>query len=163
MTSDQDLIKKQEIILTNDNGWSITDDSPCRVLNFIPMGAVKDGKVLSINRRMPYAAIELECIKLPQKAKGYICHKLDFKHLWLAFKERGVKENEEVIIFYTKKHYKNILYKILSFSMPRLWVMICRKGAYELITDSNYKPELRGEARFIAESPVAEWKPDVME
>ena len=44
--------------------------------------------------------------------------------------------------------------------MPKLTVMICSKGAYEIMTDSNYKPELTGEARFNAERPIVEWKPE---
>ena len=47
--------------------------------------------------------------------------------------------------------------------MPKLWVMICPKGTYELIVDSNYKPELSGEARWDAMKPITQWKPEVME
>ena len=47
--------------------------------------------------------------------------------------------------------------------MPRLWVMICPKGAFELMADQKSRPELQGEARFLAERPIAEWKPEVME
>jgi len=41
--------------------------------------------------------------------------------------------------------------------------MICPKGAFELMADQKSRPELQGEARFLAERPIAEWKPEVME
>lgn len=47
--------------------------------------------------------------------------------------------------------------------MPRMWVMLCRENAYELWTDQSYEPELQGLERYLAQKPIAEWKPDVME
>ncbi|MBU0534045.1 MAG: hypothetical protein KJ887_04535 [Candidatus Omnitrophica bacterium] len=52
---------------------------------------------------------------------------------------------------------------IFSPFLPRLWVMVCPKGAFELMVDQNYKPELSGEARWKAQKPIIEWKPEVME
>jgi hypothetical protein len=37
--------------------------------------------------------------------------------------------------------------------------MVCSKGAFELETDPNFKPELRGEARWNVARPIAVWKP----
>src|SRR3989338_1482686 len=62
----------------------------------------------------------------------------------------------------SKKHLKSYA-KLFSAFMPRLWVMICPKGAFELMADQKSRPELQGEARFLAERPIAEWKPEVME
>jgi len=155
--------EKSHITLLKNSDWRVIDGEVCRVIDFIPMASIKDGKVLAINRTTPYAAVDLECRKFSgQKVTGFICHKLDFIHLWKAFKERGVKIDEEVIIGWNTKHYQNRLYKFLSFMMPKLWVMICPKGAFELMTDSNWKPELSGEARWNATKPIAEWKPEVM-
>jgi hypothetical protein len=53
--------------------------------------------------------------------------------------------------------------KLYSAFMPRLWVMVCPKGAFELMVDSNYRPELTGEARWSAMKPIIQWKPEVME
>jgi hypothetical protein len=47
--------------------------------------------------------------------------------------------------------------------MPKLWVMVCPKGAYELMENSNYKPELSGLERWNAMKPIIQWKPKVME
>ena len=87
---------------------------------------------------------------------------MDFMHLWLAFKERGVKRDEEVLIFWRKKHYKK-LYKIFSAFLSRLWIMICPKGAFELLVDPSYKPELTVEAKWNVMKPIIDWKPEVME
>lgn len=148
--------------LRKDNEWSVIDGVRCRVIDFNPSALIKDGKVLATDKTIPYASITLECKKFPNNVTGYITHKMDFKHLWAAFRERTIKQDEEVIIFWSKKHYKRFA-KIFSAFMPRLWVMICPKGAFELETDQNYKPELRGEARWNAVKPIIEWKPEVME
>ncbi len=132
------------------------------VIEFIPLASIENGKVIIANKTEPYASVIFECKKLSQQTKGFICHKMDFQHLWAAFKERGIRESEEVIIFYSKKHLKSFA-KLFSAFMPRLWVMVCQKGAFELMTSPENRPELQGEARFLAERPIAEWKPEVME
>lgn len=148
--------------MRNDNEWSKIEGEACRVVNFTPLATVKNGKVITQNKTEPYASVIFKCKKLSEETKGYICHKTDFQNLWSAFRERGVHENEEVIIFYIKKHLKSFA-KFFSAFMPRFCIMICPEGAYELMTDPNNRPELQGEARFLAERPIIEWKPEVME
>lgn len=150
-----------ETALRKDKEWSIIDGEPCRVIDFIPTAKVENGQVIASNKTEPYASIVFECKKLPQQTKGLITHKMDFLHLWAAFKERGIEQNEEVIIFWSKKHLKSYT-RLLSVFMPKLWVMICPKGAFELMTDSNFKPEVSGETRWNAQRPIFEWKPEVM-
>jgi len=41
--------------------------------------------------------------------------------------------------------------------------MVCHKGAFELITNPDLRPDLTGEARAKAELPIIDWKPKVME
>jgi hypothetical protein len=91
---------------------------------------------------------------------GYITHKIDFGNLWAAFKERTVREDEEVLIFWTRRNYKRFV-KLFSAGMPKLIVVICHKGAFDLF-DPSYMPELTGDARAKAMAPIAHWKPDVM-
>ena len=155
---------ESKIVLIKDSEWSVIDGEPCRVIDFGPFGSLIDidGKVLSIDKTTPYAGVTMECKKLGENIRGYITHKMDFQHLWAAFKERTVAEDEEVIIFWTKKHYQRSA-RLFSALMPKLRVMVCSKGAFELIVDSNYNPELTGEARWNAMKPIIEWKPDVME
>jgi hypothetical protein len=147
--------------LFKDTDWNLVDTEPCRVIEFIPSAQVKDGKVLITAKMQPYASIVLECKKITETVEGSIIHKLDFLHLWLAFKERGIKQDEEVIIFWSKKHYKWWA-KIFSAFMPRLWVGIYPKGAFELIADPSSKPNLTGEARARATLPIINWKPEAM-
>lgn len=159
---DEDVDQQMQVTLIKDNEWSEIDGEPCRVINFVPLATVKNGKVVALNKTTPYASVTIECKKLRGKITGFICHKMDFMHLWLAFKERGITQDEEVLIFWSKKNYRNIVYKIFSAFMPRLWVMVCPKGAFELKVDPGYRPELTGEARFSATRPIVDWKPRVM-
>jgi len=147
--------------LLKDSQWSAIDEELCRAVDFVPIASVKEGKILAIGKT-PYASVVLECEKRPTKIKGFITHKLDFIHLWTAFKERTITQDEEVLIIWTRKEYKNIIYKIFSTFMPKLWVMVCPKEAFELATNPDYKHELKGEARWKARDPIIDWKPEVM-
>jgi len=153
------------IVLWKDSEWSRIDGEPCRVTDFGTLGSFVDvdGKVHAMDKTTPYAVVTMECKKFGKNVTGYITHKEDFKHLWAAFKDRKVKENEEVIFIWTREYYKYKLTKFLRPFMPKLWVMVCPKGAYELMIDSNYKPELSGEARWNAMKPILQWKPEVMQ
>ena len=156
---------ESEIVLWKDSEWSQIDREFCRVTDFGTLGSFVDanGKVHAGSRTMPYASLTLECEKLGKNITGYITHKIDFWHLWAAFKDRKVKENEEVIVIWTKEQYRWKLTKFLTPFMPKLWVMDFPKGAYELMVDSKYRPELWGEARWNAMKPIIQWKPEVME
>ena len=156
---------ESKIVLWKDSEWSAIDGEPCRVSHFDPLGSFVEinGKVHAMDKTTPYASVTMECKKLGKNIGGFITHKEDFKHLWAAFKDRKVKESEEVIIIWTKKHYRYRLTKFLTPFMPKLWVMVCPKGAYELMVDSNYRPELSGKARWDAMKPIIQWKPEVME
>ena len=151
--------------LARDGDWGIVDGRLCKVSHFSPSAMVKDGKVASAGWRTPYASVVIECvdgkIKLPQNTLGTVTHRLDFRHLWAAFVERGIENDEVVVIVWTKK-YTRLVSRILSPFMPRMTVMIFKDRAYNLLIDSNLEPNLRGEARFLAELPSAEWRPDKM-
>lgn len=158
---DDNTKEKAETTLFKDREWSLVDGEICRVLNFIPVAEIKNGKVSSLSSTTPYASIHFECRKLPQIATGYITHKTDFTHLWKVFKERTVRQDQEVLFFWSKKHYRSYA-KLFSVFLPRMRVMVCRKGAYQL-HDPSFNPELNGEARFKAMAPIVDWKPEVME
>lgn len=53
---------------------------------------------------LPYAAIDIEAPPLSEPTIGYISHKLDFLHLWQAFNDRGVADDEEVIVIWNKSN-----------------------------------------------------------
>jgi hypothetical protein len=153
---------RPSVELWKDKEWCQIDGEACRVTDFTPLGSVvdKDGKVKAMDMTTPYASIIIECQKLGKNITGYITHKIDFGHLWAAFKERTVSEDEEVIIIWTRKNYKRFI--VASPMMPKLWVMVCPKGAFESMTDNMYNPELTGEAWWNSIKPIVEWKPDVM-
>ena len=156
---------ESEIVLWKDSEWRQIDGEPCRATHFGTLGSIVDvdGKVHTMDKTTPYAVVNIECKKFGKNVTGYITPKEDFKHLWAAFKQRKVKESEEVIVIWTKEHYRHRLTKLLTPFMPKLWVMVCPKWAYELMVDSNYKPELSGVARWNAMKPIVQWKPEVME
>jgi len=180
------MSESKETVLLKDKDWSAIDGEICRVLEFTPLIAiVKDGHVKASSLTTPYASVVIECPIIQGNATGYITHKVDFAMLWAAFKERtqvkgtrvemkydshgvpafvakhGVATNEEVWLVWTNKHY--ILKSgLINKPLPRLIVSVCPKGAYELVTNSNVRPELTGEARFLAECPLVAWTPIVM-
>jgi hypothetical protein len=156
-----DNTKEQpQIAFLKDSEWSRIEGEICRVLDFIPMAKIKNGKISPLSSTTPYASIHFECRKLPQIATGYITHKIDFTHLWIAFKERTIPPDEEVLFFWSKKHYKSYT-KLFSAFLPKMWVMVCPKGAYQL-HNPCFKPELNGEAWWKAIAPIEDWKPKVM-
>ena len=159
-----------KIVLWKDSEWSSIDGELCRVSYFGPLGSFVEvnDKIHAMNKTMPYARVTIECKKFGKNVTGYITHKEDFKHLWMAFKRRKVNDNEEVLVVWTREHYKartwvgKRLFSLFSIFLPKLWVMICPKEAYDLWIDSSYKPELWGEARWNAMKPITQWKPEVM-
>ncbi len=151
--------KEQALILGTDVPWKTIDQAILRVLDYRPYAKVEDNEVKSIPN-FPYAMLEIESSKIQQKATLYVTHKLDFINVQNAFDKK--KDDEEVLVIWTNNNYKSFLHKFASVIMPKLIVWICKKGSFELMTDRNYKPELTGEARYLAEKPLSEWKPEVM-
>lgn len=151
-----------DVVLATDRDWSRVEGRACRVVGFTAFAQVEDGHVTSLSKSFPYGLIHLECDALPRGAKGTIAHRLDFLHLWKAFEERGIGEDEEVIVFWVKSSLKRYA-RFVSKVMPRLVVWVCPKHAFELMTDQSFRPELTGQARFEAQRPLAEWKPPVMD
>jgi hypothetical protein len=66
------------------------------------------------------------------------------------------------LVVWTNDSYKNGMFKLLSKAMPKLVVWVCRKGAYKLISDSDYRPDLKDFERFDAKRPIFEIKPQVL-
>jgi CheY-like chemotaxis protein len=139
-----DLIDRpayKELSLLTDEEWSMIDGEVCRVLEFIPYGCIKEGKIAA-GKTGPYASVILECKTIKGTITGHITHRIDFSHLWKVFEERTVQENEEVISIWTKQHYKIKLLKHFR-NFPKLWVMVRRKGFFEFFTaPDNWQPEL---------------------
>jgi hypothetical protein len=139
----------------------VIDGEACRIKDFTPWARVEHGRVIALSKTVPYGSIVIESDPLPRDATGFITNRTDFLYLWSAFNERGVPEDEEVIVFWTRRHLKTYA-RLMSPFMPRLWVMICPREAFELMSDARFRPELSGTARWEAQRPLAEWKPDVL-
>ena len=132
-----------EIILRKDKEWSLIDSELCLVTNFSPLmgSTVKDGVVISPGVNTPYASVTIKCKKIKEEITGFITHKIDFMNLWHVFKEIGLnEEKEEVLIYWTTKHYNNKIAKIISAfcltllggtPLPKIFVMLFSKGTYE--------------------------------
>jgi len=142
--------------INNDKEWKILDKVICRVIKFDMFSLVKEEKIIETNSYEPYAYLFIECKKFTGQIRVAITHKVDFLNLREAFQE--IKDDEEILIVWNKSDIK-FWAKLLSIFMPKLIVWRCHKDAYELIHDIDYKPELKGEERFLAEAPIREWKP----
>ncbi len=147
-------------ILGKDIPLETIDKEICRVIKFTPHAKLINNKVTADSATSPYAFLTIESKKISGKAELPIFHKDDFKNVYEAFNER--KEGQEVLVIWSSNKYKNIAFKISRSILPKLIVWLCRKDAYQLMTDQTYKPELTGEARFLAERPINEWEPEVM-
>jgi hypothetical protein len=152
-----------ETALIRDSDWELLEGEPCRVLEFTPLAGRMEGTKVKSSTMGAYASIELESPVLAEPTTGFITHKLDFQHLWDAFDVRGVGDDEEVIVFWNKSNLKRAVKLLPRSMMPGLVVWVCPRNAYELMTDETFRPELHGVARYHAEKPIVEWKPDVME
>lgn len=141
--------------------WEDVYHQPCRVSHFnpLPPARVEGGQVVSKSGGLPYAIVTLECPKRPPDLRGVIAHKVDFRNLWEAFAERGNRTDREVIIFWVKKP-RNLFARMIGPFLPGLHVMLCKVGAYDLMTNPDCCPELAGLARYQAEAALVEWKPD---
>jgi len=163
--------------LLRDSDWSVVEGALCRVIEFTPFAKMSEnGGVEKSISNLPYASVVIECPKIKGKATGFITHKIDFAMLWGAFNKplniEGVQveiiqdqeqwgAEREICLVWSKKHYKRGrgLFKAI---LPRLCVMLSPKGAYEIATNPNSRPELKGEeARFLAQRPFVMWKPEV--
>jgi hypothetical protein len=152
----------EEIVFLKDKEWKVIENGIFRIKHFTPWAKVEDGRVVALTNTTPYASLGFESSSLPN-ATGFITHKLDFLHLWKAFEKRGVGEDEEVLFTWTTTFYKWYFRFLPKAGLPKLVVMVCRKGSFELITDDTFMPELTPTERFDASSPIVEWKPDAME
>ena len=150
--------------LSKDGDWSAIDGRICEVLRFAPFARVDGGKVISTDRTMPYALITINCresgVELPAESVGAINHKADFKRLWAAFVERGVGDDEKITILWSKQNLKPAA-KLISVFMPRLAVTIFKAEAYAIVSDFEYRPDIRGQARYPASLPLHHWQPGV--
>lgn len=137
------------------------DGELSRVIEFSPIASIKDGELHAPPVPSPYGILVVEYGKMPhKKLKWLVAHKTDFMHLWEIFKERGVKESEEVLIEYDSRRRK-ILTKLLFWCMPQMHFYIYPKGFFESL---YYRGNHQRSSEEIFEDLekyecIQEWKP----
>jgi hypothetical protein len=88
---------------------------------------------------------------------------MDFTNLWSVFQERGVQNDEVVIVSWTREHYRFRVYKWLSRFMPKLAIWVYTEEGYRLWWDRDYRPDYTGIERLKESQPLVRLKPPVME
>jgi hypothetical protein len=167
-----------EITLRKDKEWSSIDSELCRITDFTPLNGstVKGGEAISPVTTEPYASVTIECKKYLNKVTGFITHKIDFINLWTAFREREIGESEEVLIYWTTKHYKSKMLGMFSVALPKIIVMVHEKGAYErglnnkdnvcgkfgMGSNCKLPTEENAQAFIYSSMPIIFWIPDIM-
>ena len=150
--------------MRTDSEWRAIEGLACRVTDFTPFSSVENGRVVAPNPTDPHASVTLECVGMPMPVKGLVTHRVDFTHLWEAFMERGVSDGEEVMVFWTRSHYKHRYMRLLWRVLPKMWVRIHPKGYLEMIERYCDPDHATGvgevDAAARAMPPIAEWKPD---
>ena len=80
--------------------------------------------------------------------------------------EREILDNNEVWLTWARNRYKTgVRYAsvLLERFLPKLVVMIARKGSFDLLRDPSLRPDLQGRAYAIEVVPLITWIPEVME
>lgn len=149
----------KELIILKNKDWDIIKDQWLRVIEFVPWGKIENDKIMALDSRTPYASITVECKKFPQNVEIFITHKIDFRNLWEALRERPSNKNEEVLIMCPSKYSKKI-FKLFSLGMfPKMVMMIYPKDSFEKFTNPEWGRTEKESLEII--SPIVKWIPDV--
>jgi len=119
--------------MIKDGDWNLVARKFCKVKEFVPMAIMQNGRVLDVSKHLPYASVVFECEGIPYPIKGFISHKIDFKNLWAAFKERPLGENEVVTIEWAKYRLRGFT-KLTACALPGFCVMVFNKESIKLLT-----------------------------
>lgn len=101
-----------------------------------------------------YTYVLVESLVFNGKALLPIFHKLDFKNISEAIECR--KNNEDILMFWSNTHYRSPIFNLFKGFLPKLWIRLCNEDSYKIESDNSYKPELQGEARFLATKSLKE-------
>jgi hypothetical protein len=144
-------------ILGKDIAWNKINGELCRVLDFIPHASVRNGKVESAGISTPYASLTLECPQISENIGCPIIHRVDFIHLWGIFKERGIKEGEEVLA--GRYEYNTVLGKLFSPFFPKMYILIYPIGSYNKFNDKSWWEKTKGEVLAREMKPITRRDP----
>jgi len=112
--------------------WKSIAKQYFRIKHFTALAQVENGKVISPDVTMPYALVEIESPILPKDGSLPVLHRIDFYNLWRIFKERTVRDDEEVLVIYSPVKW---LPRIFAPIQPQLIFLIYPRGSLERIYD----------------------------
>jgi len=140
--------QKEKPVFGRDIPWKDVREKICRVVGFTELAKVENGKVIAVNRTTPYGILTVECEGLAGESTIWVGHRVDFLHLWEAFRQRSEANGEEVLVVPLPHEWNPFL--------PILLIWLCPKGAF----NKMIHPELRksGRAGWSEIAPIAEWK-----
>lgn len=139
---------ENELVLGLDIPFHKIDKSVLRLVEFVDRP-----------EKGPYGFLLVESHELARHLILPIFHAEDYGNAQEAMDSKAT--DQEVLVIWSSNNYKYPILKYFPF-FPRMIVWLCKKDAFNLINDPNHKPELQGEARFLEEKPIKEWKPGVM-
>ena len=107
--------------------WKAIEGYFFRVKHFTPLSTVQGGKVVSSSMTMPHGLLDTEALD-GQEVRIVVAHSKDFLALRHVFEERGVADNEEVVIAHVP-YYQTL--RFLNRMMPTFHIYIFQKGYFE--------------------------------
>ncbi len=148
----------KSLTIGKDIPWEAIERRTCLVNHFTPFGTINGVKIIAPPPPLPYALLSVELPELrkefPTEVSMPVLHKEDFRNLWKVFQERGVKAEEEVLVFYMPI-LRSSLFRRLFPRMTCLHIYIFPKGhAYESST-----PGFRPDNPSTWNTPIDVWHP----
>ncbi|KKQ91137.1 MAG: hypothetical protein UT17_C0017G0010 [Candidatus Woesebacteria bacterium GW2011_GWB1_39_10] len=143
--------------LGKDIAWNKINGKFCHVFSFTHHASVRNREIESTGVSIPYATLTLECEEVSEHIECPIIHKLDFVHLWKIFKERGGREDEEVLV--SRYKYITVLGKLFSPFLPKIHIWIYKKGSYNNFTSKSWQEKTHAEELAMAARPIVEVNP----
>ncbi len=125
--------KKGLILIGMDIRWGDVEKVACKVENFEPLAEVEGGRITSAPPSfMPYAFLTVEFVgahpRLPERAIMPVTHREDFLTLWEVFRERGIGDEEDGVVYRLSFYHDPIMRLLFSRNTPWIHVYIFPKG-----------------------------------
>ena len=122
------------LFIGKDIKWKEIEGHGFRVVQFLPLAHIENGKIKDFSKFMPYAYLFVDCPAFRRENTDIlmpVLHRIGFSHFWELYNERGVTSGEEVIVSYIphKKGSRKLLGKIL----PHLLIEVRPKGSLDEI------------------------------
>lgn len=162
-----DKMGNSQVGLRSDKQWSQLEGHLCRITGFMPVmrSEIKNGEVVGGDRQFPYAGFSIESRRIPKglEVMGFCTHKLDFENLWDVFNSGYLDtDTEEVLMFWSRKHYNSTAFKLLSTMSPKMVIMVCKKGTFATANNHTWPKGEKLSTMLERYNPHMVWAPDAM-